>query len=167
MSVNLLPPDVASAPLSVKAPSDAGGRFVLDISRIASLATEGVWLKDLQTGTLTDLSGQDTFSYSFDLKPGDNPDRFMIYFKTPTGVDDVASSNLLCYYSNGEIIIKGLEEQDKNSVVAIIDMNGRIIQKTVIVNYPEMHIPLNLTKGVYVAKITGKRSVIVKFSNKI
>ena len=162
MSVNLLQPGVVSAPLSVKAPS-AGGKFMLDISRISSLTTEGVWLKDLKTGTLTDLSGQDTFSYPFDLEPGDNPDRFMVYFKTPTALDDITASYLSCYYSNGELVIKGLQEQDINSLVSIVDMSGRIIQKTIIVNYPEMRIPVNISNGVYVAKITGKRSATLKF----
>jgi len=165
MSVNLLDPNVESVTVSVKA-SDIGGRFVLNISRIESLSTEGVWLKDLKTGDISDLSGKETFGYSFDTEPGDDPDRFAVFFRLPTDINAITSSYISCYYHNRELVVKGLQPQDENSIVNVIDMSGRVILKTAISNHPEMRIPLHITDGVYVAKITGKRCVTMKFIKK-
>ena len=88
---------------------------------------------------------------------------FSIYLKTATGLEDVTFSNLSCYCKNGELVIRGLDAQDKNSVVSVVDMSGRIVQKTIIDSYPEMHIPANIMDGVYVAKITGKQNTTLKF----
>jgi len=162
MSVNLLEPNVENVAVSVKSPN-VSGRFVLNISRIESLKTEGAWLQDLKTGNISNMSGKESFAYTFDMEPGDNPDRFVVYFKSPTGMDDITSSYISCFYSNGELVIKGLQSQDENSIVNVVDMNGRIILKTGINNHPEMRIPLNINEGVYVAKMSGKRCVTMKF----
>ena len=162
MSVNLLDTNADCAPLSVKAPS-TGGRFVLNISRIQSVTTGSVWLKDLKTGMTIDLGGYEDYNYTFDAEPNDNPDRFMIYFRAPTALDEVTASYITCYYANNNLIIKGLLPQDENSVVSVTDMKGRLIQKTVINNYPEMTIPVNIAEGVYIAKISGNRHTTIKF----
>lgn len=165
-SINLLDLDAESVPLSLKIP-DTDGSFVLDISRIESMTgTEGVWLKDMKTGQLTDLTGSDSYQYTFDMSTNDDPDRFVVYFKsTPTRMDEIVYKTITCSFDNNELVIGNLYEQDINSLISITDMSGRIIRKATVTAYPEMRIPVTLAEGVYIAKLSGKRNAAVKFTN--
>ena len=117
----------------------------------------------MKTGETINLQGQEDYSYAFDAEPNDNPNRFEIYFRAPTALDEVTASYISCYYNQGKLVIKGLQAQDLNSSVSIMDMNGRLIQKNAIDSYPEMNIPVSISEGVYIARISGNRYATIKF----
>jgi hypothetical protein len=159
LSVNAVPPGTASVPLCLY-PGDNGGRMTLTASRTESI--DKVWLEDLLTHTIVNLKEED--SYTFTASPQDTPERFVVHFSNaPLGLEPVADSFLQCYYHQDELVVKGLRKEDINSSLFIVDMQGRILQKTAITQTPEIHIPFRLSEGVYLARLQGSRSITVKF----
>ncbi|MDR2854392.1 MAG: T9SS type A sorting domain-containing protein [Prevotellaceae bacterium] len=143
-------------------PGIVGGRMVLTASRTESF--NAIWLEDLLTHDRVDLKTQT--DYIFESTPQDTPDRFLVYFTefpTPTdAIDPIVENFLQCYYHAGDLVMKGLLESDLGGVISIFDVQGRLLKKEIITNAPEMHLPLSLTDGVYLAKLQGKRNVTVK-----
>jgi hypothetical protein len=158
LMANAVPPGTNSVKLCLE--PGAGGRLTIRASRLESIAK--VWLEDLLTHTVIDLKQDD--SYTFDTNSNDSPERFLVHFNNaPTGIDEVSENFLQGYYSNGELVIKGLLESDKGETIFVVDTQGRILTKAIVTQTPELHIPVSLVDGVYIAKLQGKRTVTVKF----
>ena len=138
-------------------PSSTAQECTIRAYRQESLtAPERVLLEDRQTGTVTDLLA--TPSYTFHSDPADRSDRFVLRFKSPTGMDNRVEGSLSCYYSktNREIVISGVEETDLQSTVAVYDIQGRQIMHSLVGNGI---IPFAGADGVYIVKITGNRGL--------
>jgi hypothetical protein len=164
LSANILPETTESVPLFVLSGSTEG-QFLLDVSRMESLRTEGLWLEDLIERKTIDLV-QTNGRYTFRATPHDPPGRFIIHFKRLiTGIDTKTDSFLQVYYSNGQLKIKGLDLNDRGSTIRIFNMQGQILQSQKIVQTPETTIDIPLTDGIYIAKLEGKRSIAKKFKN--
>jgi hypothetical protein len=156
---NAVPTSTRSVKLCLE-PGIVGDRLTLTASRTESLRQ--IWLEDLLTHQIIDLKQQG--DYTFDVSPQDIPNRFVVYFNNaPTGIETASENFLQCYYSSGELVVKGLLPSDLNETIAIFDTQGRVLKKTVITQTPELHIPFSLANGFYVAKLQGKRTVTVKF----
>jgi hypothetical protein len=161
LSANVVPPGTSSVKLCLN-PGISGGKLTLTASRTESL--NQIWLEDLFTHLIVDLKQQD--SYSFAVDPQDAPNRFIVHFNTPTaptGLEPISDNFLQCYYSNGELVIKGLLPSDLGGTITVFDIQGRTLKKATIAQTPETHIPFALGGGVYIAKLQGNRTVTVKF----
>ncbi len=126
------------------------------------LSPDVLLLEDLQTGITTDLL--ETASYSFITRPDDREDRFVLHFKTPTGMEDVATGNIRVYRHNDMLRITGLMEMDNGSRLTVYDMQGRSIFSTLMQDCRggTFETPLSITQGVYVVKISGNRHATEK-----
>jgi hypothetical protein len=164
LSANILPDATESVPLFVLSGS-TGGQFLLDVSRMESLRTEGLWLEDLIERKTVDLV-QTNGRYVFHAMPNDPPERFIIHFnRSITGIDTKPDSFLQVYYSNGQLKIRGLDLNDRGSTLRIFNMQGKILQSQKIVQTPETTIDIRLTAGIYIAKLEGNRTIAKKFKN--
>jgi hypothetical protein len=154
LSVNVVPTETTDMDVAWL-PASTPQQCTITAYRQESLtAPERVILLDRQTGIKTDLL--ETPAYTFDSNPQDRSDRFVLLFKSPTGIDDTAGSYpLACYYekTSKSIKITGLGDEDANSVIAVYDVQGRKILQCPVGNGI---IPFAM-EGVYIVKITGNR----------
>jgi hypothetical protein len=158
LAVNAVPQGTRSVKLCLH-PGDNGGRMTLRASRTESIAH--AWLEDLLTHTMVNLKEQE--SYTFLTSPQDNPERFIVHFDHPTALDDVQDNFLQCYYDRGTLVVKGLADRDLGSSIFVVDMQGRIVKQEIVSLTPEVHIPLQLSDGLYLIRLQGNRNVTVKF----
>jgi hypothetical protein len=159
LSANVVPPGTHNVKLCLY-PGNHGGEMTITASRTESI--DQVWLEDLLTNEYIDLKQQD--SYTFTSAAEDTPERFIVHFSNaPTALEEVEDTFLQGYYFQNELVIKGLKEKDINSTISIVDLQGRILQRATVTQAPEMHIPVNLSDGVYLAKLQGERTITVKF----
>jgi hypothetical protein len=162
LSTNGLPLTADSIPL-VFNPSKYGGTFALSAQYTESLTTEGVWVYDKKVQKYIDM--KTTPGYTFSSLPSDTPERFFITFNRPesTKVPEVKMS-LNLYYSDNCIYLKNLEGQDVSSRYSVYSTQGKVLFNGVIDNFPEMTVRVkNIPTGVYMVKVTGKRTAISKF----
>jgi hypothetical protein len=160
-SINVQPEATESVVLGVR-PFLHNERYTLTASRVESLQTAGVWLEDLLTRQTIDLTT--TSSYTFDMDAEDFNERFVVHFTAyaPTGINET-DNFFTGYYSNGEIVIKGLNSNDLGSHLTVTDMQGRTLLVTEVNNAPELRVPFTASEGVYIVQLKGARNLTLKF----
>ena len=161
-----VPVNTLSSNLSFR-PASYGGNYVLTASNVESMTTEAVILEDTKTNIFQDL--RENPVYQFETDQYDSESRFIVHFmpQVPTGRTDLTEGTINAYYDNNRsIIVHRLNEKDINSTVEIIDIQGRIILKTIVTSYPSQSIDASLASGVYIVRVTGARNytgkVVVK-----
>jgi hypothetical protein len=151
-------------------PSTTEQEVELTASRLETLVSpEAVQLEDLITGDIVDLTKQ---SYRFMTSPEDDPKRFVLHFRdvlmqsTDAEAWRAVPAPRIAHIS-GEITIFGLQKEDAGSRIIIADAQGRIfLDKTLPENVGEtgkVAYRLPLSSGIYVASLSGKRSLTLKF----
>jgi hypothetical protein len=156
LSVSVIPYESSSLEVAWL-PSNTPQQCTISAYRQESLtAPEQVILLDRQTGIKTYLL--DIPEYTFDSAPDDRPDRFVLLFKSPTGIDEAIESALACYYDKtGKFIkIDGITEKDAESTVSVYDAQGRRILQSAVGSGV---IPFTASNGVYIVKIAGNRNL--------
>jgi len=132
-------------------------------------AVPGVWLVDrlLNTTTKVDADTEYTFvsnpSETKSLRGEDN--RFILRFYPSEIITDGNNTEISCFYTSSTLRILGLNEGDMNSDIMIYDMQGRLMGKTKVTNYPTMDYVKPLGIGTYIVKVAGKRNFTTKFVN--
>jgi hypothetical protein len=127
-----------------------------------------VWLIDRYENNKT-VKLTPGYSYEFTSGPSDlrnvEENRFILRFYD-TGEDIVKEdAPIICYYNTSVLHISGLNENDVDSNVQVYDMQGRLMGRTKVNNYPSMEYLKPLSLGTYVVKITGNRNFTTKFVN--
>lgn len=124
--------------------------LALDIGEGIFSGSQKVYLKDYETGTLTDLSVN---QYSFEAAQGISEGRFEIIYEPQQVLltDDAPEDNLIVYRDGGDFIVRA---QSKNITdLEVYDGSGRLIYKTQ-PRHTEVRIPGDkLLRGVYILKI--------------
>jgi hypothetical protein len=162
LSSNGVPPATRTVRMGFR-PVSTESNFVLKATHQQTLQSEGLWLEDKKTGTLTDLLQQE--SYAFTSSPGDTEERFVLHLVAPEFLDlpVQTASNLHIYNNRNRLIVSNLESQDAGSDIMIFNAAGRLIQSTVVDNYPRMEMNFEEVPGVYVLHLKGKRQGVHKF----
>ncbi len=140
--------------------------FNLEVSTLGIVKGQGLWLEDKQTNSISKMEQGDT--YSFTASPGDEPNRFVVYFvdtKATSEVGDEAIVPIMAVCKGKTVVIKNLQEMmDKDSRLSIIDLQGRLLIRDIVSQYPDQQIDVSkLETGTYILKITGKRHYSFKF----
>lgn len=160
LSINGLPSNASNVDVFLK-PAATAANYVLKVSDLETLNTEGAWLEDLITKDVVDLFL--TNEYKFSTSPNDSEKRFILHFKKPSDADN-DDDGIRTYYYDGNVVVNNLTEEDVNSLVTIYDVQGRIIKDRVLVDsYPSLKIPVELINGVYVTQVKGTRNLASKF----
>jgi hypothetical protein len=166
LSANGVPLETKSVRLAFK-PVSTTGEFILTASQFESLQTEGLWLQDLKTTTIVDLTTNPV--YTFESEPGDNVERFLVHFVSPSILDvdnDGVLRELLVYTQQDHLVIDNLLDTDMGSKITLLDASGRIVKTAVVDNHPRVVIPFREATGVYLMQLRGNRSAMVKYVNK-
>ncbi|GHT75030.1 hypothetical protein AGMMS50262_09220 [Bacteroidia bacterium] len=160
LAKNALPEAVAKTTLCVSPPKYALS-CRLTVEGVETITTDDLLLKDNKLNVWAKLL--ETPEYVFTSEPNDTPERFTLYFKAPTGVEDIDTEAIYAYYANGSLHVNRLTDADNESRLSIYNPSGLVLQTTTIDNYPQYSTAINLPQGVYIAKLEGNRNVIVKF----
>jgi len=131
-------------------------------------SVSNVWLIDRYENNKT-VKLTPGYSYDFTSGPSDlksvDENRFILRFYD-SGEDIVKEETpITCYYNTSVLHISGLNENDIDSSVQIYDMQGRLMGKTRVNNYPSMEYVKPLSLGTYIVKISGNRNFTTKFVN--
>ncbi len=127
-SVNVLPVDFISETDSPIIPIG----FELGVEQESVIAVSGIesfdpftpiYLEDLQEDIMVNLRNQ--HSYTFSSNPMDDPNRFLLHFGEPIGIDEYNENGISIYSHNASVYIK-LSESEKGEA-AIYDMLGKKI----------------------------------------
>ena len=113
--------------------------------------SQKIYLRDKETGTLTDLSAN---PYTFEATKGISEGRFEIIYEPQQvvlGAEETLGENIIVYRDGGDFIIRA---QSKNITdLEVYDGSGRLIYKTQ-PRYTEVRLPgEKLLRGVYILKI--------------
>ena len=118
-----------------------------------------IYLKDKQTGTVTDLTQG---SYSFTANIGDSSTRFEIIYKPETVLitDGLSRDGLIVYRDGNDFVVKS--QSEKITAIEVYDALGRIIF-TINSNSLLGIVPGDkLLKGMYILKINQSGQVTTK-----
>jgi hypothetical protein len=166
---SVIPTEEATLPLTLL-PSATEQEVEIAASRLETLfSPEAVQLEDLKTGAVVDLTQN---SYRFTTHPEDNSNRFILHFRNilGTGMEMQSLTPLRVVYASGELTVSGLRPADAGARIAVADVQGRILLQEVIP--PEagetgkISYRATMSAGVYVAALSGNRSLTSKFAVK-
>jgi hypothetical protein len=162
LSSNGVPPTTRTVRMGFR-PVSEESNFVLTAKHQQTLQSEGLWLEDKKTGTLTDLMQNE--SYTFSSSPDDNEERFIVHLVAPEFLDLPVSiaTNLHIFNSGNRLIVNNLELQDMGSDLMVFNASGRLVLSGVVNNYPRMEMRFEDVPGVYVLHLKGKRQGVHKF----
>lgn len=146
---------------------DIGTRnYTAGINKIALGRKEGIfatsqpiYLKDNQTGTITNLSEG---AYTFMTQAGESTGRFEIVYK-PGGVlatDAAVKEDIVVYRDGQDFVVKA--QRDPISSVEIFDAAGRMVRRVEINSTVERLDFSAIIYGTYILKIDQKGKITVK-----
>lgn len=120
--------------------------------------SQNIYLKDKQTGMLTNLSNGD---YTFTASAGDITNRFEIVYKEESvlGVDESASKDRIVVYKDAkDFVVKSTDENI--SEISIFDTSGRLV-KVVKGNEREVRFTIDtFADGMYLLNIKTENQVV-------
>ena len=160
LSKNVLPENTSETPLFINPPKYAIS-CRLTVSGLETLSAETLLLYDSKLDTWIDLLLSE--DYVFESEPQDNPERFKLYFKSPTDLDFVETVSVSASYKDGYLYLTGLNSAALGSRLSIYNTSGLLLQETEIDSYPDYNTSVPVSTGVYVAKIMGEQPAIIKF----
>ncbi|MDR1544221.1 MAG: T9SS type A sorting domain-containing protein [Prevotellaceae bacterium] len=145
-------------------------RFRADVMNIKlsvkgreTLTSENFWLEDLKTETRHFFIADEPYYFTSEIT--DDPERFVVHFKSPEYGDNGGTtqnpnnddnSNLKLYSIDKRIVIENLLQSDLGSIAEIFDITGKIIDSFTVNQYPKIEYPTkNLIQGVYLVRLQG------------
>ncbi len=135
-------------PLGLKVGVDT--EYKIKVSNLQSFEMPiSVFIEDLQTGEMVDVSAEDF--YSFSAAPGDDADRFLLHFMAITDVDQPVANDVEIYSYDNSVYVKNIGAE--NATVSVINIAGQVVYSGNLENIPLNRIDLDLQTGYYVVKV--------------
>jgi len=140
------------------------GEHQLSVMENTTDFENNIYLEDLLTGNLINLSTRQT--YTFQASQDDDANRFLLHFNSTTGIEESTKIESVQIYSyNNQIYILSKELLDGQ--VNIYDLGGKLIQTQSINGLGLESISINEVSGVYFVELisqqkTYKEKVIIR-----
>ncbi len=162
MALNVIPTETKPIDLGFKVNTQTTD-FVLSVSDLKIVNGDGFWIEDKKENSLVQLNEGE--QYSFTADPTDDANRFVAYFHLPTSSINTSNlKNISVNCKNDMLNILYLNDVDRDSKISIVDLQGRVVKNDVVSDVPTQTLNVaELTSGVYIVKIEGKRNMIAKF----
>jgi len=165
MAINTLPSVAGHETVPVFFEAGTNGTYVFDATEIESLdPAVPVFLEDVAANYKQDLRTNP--QYSFDYAAG-TVKAFKVHFKEVTGIETIASQNIVCYLSNGVLHVRFAESEFENLAhganIAVYSITGQQIVSVQTLQ-ADNRIPFNGSQAVYLVKLTTGEGV---FSSKV
>jgi hypothetical protein len=137
--------------LSLMAGKDT--EYTLRINKKHLTDYETLYLTDLVTKTVTDLSGLDEISYTFTATNTAKAERrFLITSKDSKPNNELGSNQVYIYSRGNTVLIKN--PSDANGVIRIFDMMGQLRYTTALKGNDVTEIKTALPPAIYVVRVT-------------
>ncbi len=156
LSINTLPQLVGHKEIPIGFECDLPGEFTITASNPGSFGQIPVYLEDVQEGILHNLSQNPVYTFSHQMN--NNPNRFILHFGDPLGVNDLQEQmELIHIYGSGKFVITTIPFKF-NGNINVYDIMGRKITS---INATEgkNKIQINSSKGYYIVRIIGQNRV--------
>ncbi|GAB3858992.1 hypothetical protein GCM10028822_34850 [Hymenobacter terrigena] len=155
-------------PLAVGVPQ--AGTYTLTATQLLNLSTTAVYLRDVQLGTLTDLTQQAAYQFTVTNAAALNTTRFELVFsaRSALAVASAALAQQVAVYPNparNQVAIElPLSLSRQPVMVALVDALGRVMRRQVLSAGLAAHVlPLsNVTPGIYSLRLTTEMGMVVK-----
>jgi len=82
--------------------------------------------------------------------------------KITTGFSTPNKNILTTYFENNNLVLNNLSTSDKDAVLSVFDIQGKLLLKENISEIPKMVLPIDIKQGVYIVNIQGERSFSIK-----
>jgi hypothetical protein len=115
-----------------------------------------VWLEDLKTGEITEVTGG--YVYSFIASVSDAAHRFNLHFGNSLSYDEMTNETISVYTFESKIYISA--ENDIEGIVSVYDLTGKVVFEEKISNKNIYIIPVNLNTGLYIVRLYGEDYVV-------
>lgn len=146
-SLNTLPEAVSNLTIPFGFVKNASSIFSIELAQ--SIEGHSVWLRDLLTNTVVNLS--DTPVYSFTSADGDNAARFEIVLDMFTGTSDLkALASAYVYSADNRIVVSGVNGETKMDVISI---QGQVLKTFEFFSTGQHNVSVNLSTGVYLVRL--------------
>ena len=146
-SLNTLPEAVSNLTIPFGFVKNASSSFSIELAQ--SIEGHSVWLRDLLTNTVVNLS--DTPVYSFTSADGDNAARFEIVLDMFTGTSDLkALASAYAYSADNRIVVTGVNGETKMDVISI---QGQVLKTFEFFSTGQHDVSVNLSTGVYLVRL--------------
>jgi len=132
------------------------GMFNIDLANINLNNISTVYLEDLATGTITNLS---TGAYSFKYEAINSDKTFVLHFGMPTAVNKVTPEVIATVYSNNHSVYVLSNKIGGN--IIIYNLQGTVIANRNITS-DITRVDMNVASGIYLVKIIENNKVITQ-----
>jgi len=139
---------------------DVPAMFLIEASELESFeGSTTIYLEDLKTGTIQNLIENPAYEFSHDV--GNNPNRFLLHFGNPNGIDELNQQNFRVYSNENTIYVQTQGKQ--NVTIVVYDVMGQEILSTQAINENITRIKVTSGTGYYLVKVqTGKHFITEK-----
>jgi hypothetical protein len=113
----------------------------------------GILLEDKQTGTITALKLNPTYTFAYSTS--DDPMRFKIHMGNTLGIKETRSDTQKCsvYAINSIINIKYEDFANQHGVASLFDIQGRLIKTFELDKSGNQQEAINVIKGIYIVRL--------------
>jgi hypothetical protein len=146
-SLNTLPEAVSNLTIPFGFVKNASSSFSIELAQ--SIEGHSVWLRDLKTNTVVNLSEKP--GYSFTSAEGDNASRFEIVLDMANGTSDLkALASAYAYSVDNRIVVAGVNGETKMDVISI---QGQVLNTFEFFSTGQHDVSVNLSTGVYLVRL--------------
>ncbi|MCF8302293.1 MAG: T9SS type A sorting domain-containing protein [Bacteroidales bacterium] len=125
------------------------GDYTLNFEGMESFAPDQpIYLYDTKTDVMVDL--RENSSYTFNYNVNDLSERFTIYFKNATGMDESSKSPVSIFADDHEIVVKSAKE----GLVEVFMLSGQKVYKQELSGQHTERIKLNDQTGFFLVRVT-------------
>jgi len=154
-SINCLPPNMDSYLLPLDTKIQETGEYQLTFTDIENLSNlYNIELEDLLTSTTVDVTSE--LVYTFAFTEGDTESRFILHFKSTTGLDENQTSpqNTVSIYSNNNnIVVNALKGNTLSGELFVSNIVGQVVYQQELNNANQQVVNTNLNTGIYIVSL--------------
>jgi hypothetical protein len=156
LSINSLPQLTGHKEVILGFECGMPGEYVINASQLESFGNIPVYLEDIQEDVLVNLTSNPVYSFSHQINS--DPNRFVLHFGDPLGVDEPQQQmELINIYSSQKSVFVTIPFKI-NGDIMIYDIMGRRIA-TAVAKEGKNEIKINSSRGYYIVRITGQNGV--------
>ena len=156
LSINSLPQLTGHKEVILGFECGMPGEYVINASQLESFGNIPVYLEDIQEDVLVNLTSNPVYSFSHQINS--DPNRFVLHFGDPLGVDKPQQHmELVNIYSSQKSVFVTIPFKI-NGDIMIYDIMGRRIA-TAVAKEGKNEIKINSSRGYYIVRITGQNGV--------
>ncbi|RLD54279.1 MAG: hypothetical protein DRJ01_18240, partial [Bacteroidetes bacterium] len=158
VSTNVIPELNENLEIPFSFVKNTSDNFYIEVSGIESLVPAfNVYLTDKVTNTTQNMKVNPL--YYFTSAVSDNPERFILSFKSITGVKEMSNSSNISAYSFNKTLFISNPDHEKG-LIKLVNMFGQEVYKTQLNGNNKQTIVMHVPQGYYIVQIAAGKFVV-------